>query len=108
MLIGVERNSVLLPALPDRYCHVCSGYTRGFTSKTHPMSKPIFVVQLPTSSDPDLRMKISKHLEGKMPDYHVLCIESGAFMKPEFQLFSGEKVEPIEIEALKEIVNNTL
>lgn len=68
------------------------------------MTKPIFVIYLKTEFPlhryDERFTAIKKGLES---DYHVLFLQAA---ETKCELFSGEKIEPIEIEELKALLNS--
>lgn len=68
------------------------------------MSKPIFIVKLPiTFSDEKCREALDA-FKDKLPEYHVLMVMN-SINDWDFKLFSDKEIEPIELEKLKEIIN---
>jgi hypothetical protein len=67
------------------------------------MSKAIFIVGLPEYTEQKAHEDISRILEDKMPDYHVLTyMHVGSELK--FQVFNIHDAETIDIQELKAFI----
>ena len=64
--------------------------------------KPIFIIKAPMESQEE-HDRIMDSLKGIREDYHVILIEG--FDVVEFEMFSDEKIEPIELQKLKDLIN---
>lgn len=70
--------------------------------------KPIFVVGLPHMISQDNLVSISKTLELKMPDYHVICHSNMDIEGPVFKAFFPQDFDEVAFEELKEQVLNNV
>ena len=68
------------------------------------MSKPIFIVKVPISFTQEKCDYALDGIKGKLTDYHVIMVVN-SLNDWGFQLFSDKEIEPIELEKLKEILN---
>jgi hypothetical protein len=69
------------------------------------MSKPIFVIRLPHTSNIDRETfkKVYKEIDEQLFDYHVLCLLDSKSERVEFECYNAPHTE-IEFEELKKIV----
>lgn len=69
--------------------------------------KPIFVIKLPRHFNQHDFNHVAKNCENKMKDYHVLCVMNSA-PDVEFECFYNKDIKEVEIEALKQVIQNSL
>lgn len=71
------------------------------------MAKPIFIVGIPNIQSEEQMSNITKSLEQRMTDYHVLVylIETET---PTFECFYEKDFDEVKFEELKEIILNNL
>lgn len=68
------------------------------------MRKPIFIIKVPNNLNRDVFEKIQEQANDKLGnDYYVLLV-SANIEDFDFQCFSDEKIEPIELDELKELL----
>ena len=69
------------------------------------MSKPIFIIRFPHSSNLKESFEhTTKWLENKLPDYHVLPLIENHTEKVEFECYNASNATDKEIEEIKQIV----
>lgn len=73
------------------------------------MAKPIFVIRIQRKDDVDY-VEEAEHINSLLNyEYHVLILyQSDLGEKIIMDCYNSEKIEPIEIEELKKIVENAL
>ena len=68
------------------------------------MSKPIFIVQFPSTTTKDQASQVSYYFNKNLVDYNVFVVSNTQNIW-DFKLFSDKEIEPIELEKLKELIN---
>lgn len=71
------------------------------------MAKPIFLVELPSSSSQEYFVRVREALVNKMEDYHVIVF-NGMCDNLKFDCFYEKDFNEVKFEELKEIVRNRL
>jgi hypothetical protein len=68
------------------------------------MSKPIFIVQFPSTTTKDHAEHIVHYFNKKLVDYNVFIV-GNTENSWDFKLFSDKEIEPIELEKLKGLID---
>lgn len=69
------------------------------------MPKPIFIIQIPDTTEQEDFVRHQKYLEGKFPDYYIL-IHSAPIEMVQFKMFYEKDFDEIKYEELKQLVLN--
>ncbi len=72
------------------------------------MAKPIFLVELPISTDKEEVIGIQSMLESKMTDYYCIVYISRSSYDIDFKVFYEKDFDEIKYEELKEMVRSNL
>ena len=72
------------------------------------MAKPIFLVELPISTNEEEVIGIQSMLESKMTDYYCIVYISRSSYDIDFKVFYEKDFDEIKYEELKEMVRSNL
>jgi hypothetical protein len=72
------------------------------------MAKPIFLVELPISTNEEEVIGIQSMLESKMTDYYSIVYRSRSSYDIDFKVFYEKDFDEIKYEELKEMVRSNL
>ena len=76
------------------------------------MAKPIFIMRIPIETvkvfGPEQFETVSRKLQRKLKDYHVLTMVDNAVTEAQFECFNADNVAEKDIKDIKEMVSNSI